>query len=399
MFTLLPAIEYFIQIQRRTKFAMFFYIMPGILINVCAVMVFSLPSESGEKIGLGINSLIAMIVFLMAMTEKIPPTSRLPLAGIYYGVCLAVITANIVFSVFILNMNFKGLRGFEVPLRIRLVAIYAARKLAVQIPELILDQWHLDGEDDDNDSDDEEIARMRSGVTKVKPADPEKTLFISTVNKVFVESAGNTPAFKSSTVETLKDPFQRRTCQALEKMVKIMQKTENARLRAKKASIMEEEWKFVARVMDRFLFIIFFMIAFLFNVIILTSSPFSVLFEYCPFGPNDTRCEGLSESERWQLWNHNMEEKESVMAMVTAMTVSVLLGLVEELETQKAVMMEEFRSRLQKTEVFSCQVAWKDVLRVEEVVMEMLVLEVMMVVEVVLVGEVMIVVEVVLVGE
>ncbi|KAA0201951.1 hypothetical protein HAZT_HAZT003246 [Hyalella azteca] len=75
------SIDYYIQIQRRTKFGMFFYIMPGILINVCAVMVFSLPAESGEKVGLSINSLIAMIVFLMAMTEKIPPTSRIPLAG------------------------------------------------------------------------------------------------------------------------------------------------------------------------------------------------------------------------------------------------------------------------------------------------------------------------------
>lgn len=44
-------------------------------------MVFSLPAETGEKVGLGINSMLAMIVFLMAMTENLPPTDKLPLAG------------------------------------------------------------------------------------------------------------------------------------------------------------------------------------------------------------------------------------------------------------------------------------------------------------------------------
>ena len=46
-------------------------------------MVFSLPAESNEKIGLGINALLAMIVFLMAMTQRLPPTQMIPLAGMY----------------------------------------------------------------------------------------------------------------------------------------------------------------------------------------------------------------------------------------------------------------------------------------------------------------------------
>ncbi|XP_042880202.1 neuronal acetylcholine receptor subunit alpha-10-like [Penaeus japonicus] len=74
------AIKYHLQLQRRTIFSLFFFIMPGILINICAVMVFSLPAEAGEKVGLGINSMLAMMVFLMAMTENLPPTKKLPLA-------------------------------------------------------------------------------------------------------------------------------------------------------------------------------------------------------------------------------------------------------------------------------------------------------------------------------
>ncbi|KAK7079047.1 Neurotransmitter-gated ion-channel transmembrane region [Halocaridina rubra] len=82
-------ISYHIQLQRRVKFAMFFFIVPGVLINICgqnldsfaALLVFSLPAETGEKVGLGINSMLAMMVFLMAMTENLPPTETLPLAG------------------------------------------------------------------------------------------------------------------------------------------------------------------------------------------------------------------------------------------------------------------------------------------------------------------------------
>lgn len=46
-----------------------------------AVLVFSLPVESGEKVGLGINAMLAMMVFLMAMIENLPPSENIPLAG------------------------------------------------------------------------------------------------------------------------------------------------------------------------------------------------------------------------------------------------------------------------------------------------------------------------------
>ncbi|XP_047736042.1 acetylcholine receptor subunit alpha-1-A-like [Hyalella azteca] len=250
-------IDYYIQIQRRTKFGMFFYIMPGILINVCAVMVFSLPAESGEKVGLSINSLIAMIVFLMAMTEKIPPTSRIPLADVR-------------------------------------TAVFVAQNLRVKIPELILDLWDLDGHDDDNDSDVEELqekCKLGSGVTRVRPASADDRLFVSTVTDTYQRAAGQQQLH----------PFQRRTCDALEKMLKIMLRAEAARLREKRTNVRQEEWKFVARVTDRFLFIAFFLTAFFFNVIILTSSPYSEKFEYCPYGRNSTDCNDLTDEQRWQL--------------------------------------------------------------------------------------------------
>lgn len=45
-----------------------------------------------------------------------------------------------------------------------------------------------------------------------------------------------------------------------------------------------DEWKFISRVVDRLLFIVFAIVTFLFNIIILMQSPFGEKFEYCPLG-------------------------------------------------------------------------------------------------------------------
>ena len=79
--------------------------------------------------------------------------------------------------------------------------------------------------------------------------------------------------------------------------MKLMKKRDVAFEKDKLSILQQEEWKFVSRVMDRFLFIVFFLVALFFNIIILTGSPFNMKFEYCPYGLNDSRCDGLTEAE------------------------------------------------------------------------------------------------------
>ncbi len=44
-----------------------------------ALLVFYVPSESGEKVTLGISALLSMTVFLMTIRESLPPTEQTPL--------------------------------------------------------------------------------------------------------------------------------------------------------------------------------------------------------------------------------------------------------------------------------------------------------------------------------
>ncbi|XP_064098102.1 neuronal acetylcholine receptor subunit alpha-10-like [Macrobrachium nipponense] len=74
-----PDITYTIKIRRRPMFYVFNLILPCVLINGIALLVFYVPSESGEKVTLGISSLLSMTVFLMTIRESLPPTEKTPL--------------------------------------------------------------------------------------------------------------------------------------------------------------------------------------------------------------------------------------------------------------------------------------------------------------------------------
>ncbi|XP_071532632.1 acetylcholine receptor subunit alpha-type acr-16-like [Panulirus ornatus] len=262
-------IVYHIQLQRRVKFALFFFIVPGILINICALLVFSLPSETGEKVGLGINSMLAMMVFLMAMTENLPPTETLPLAGVYYGVCLIVLTFNIVLSVYVLNLSYTGDRGHQVPLWVRWVAVVSARLVQMKIPELIRQAWELDLE---------QVVKN----DRVRPFADEDDDPVATDLHFRVVKVEATAAVEGTAM--FKDAYQRRSLEALEGIHRLLSERNSEDKANSKRSRLVEEWKFLSRVLDRSLFIIFGIITLLFNAIILSQSPYSEQFEYCEQG-------------------------------------------------------------------------------------------------------------------
>lgn len=89
------------------------------------------------------------------------------------------------------------------------------------------------------------------------------------------------------------DPFQRRTVLALESINRILKNEADERTESNRKQNLVDEWKFVSRVMDRTLFITFTTAAVIFNLSILTSSPFRERFSYCPIDD----CEDLTMEE------------------------------------------------------------------------------------------------------
>ncbi|KAK4321334.1 hypothetical protein Pmani_007854 [Petrolisthes manimaculis] len=276
---------------------------------ISTLMVFSLPAESGEKVGLGINSMLAMMVFLMAMTENLPPTEKLPLAGVYYGACITMITLNITLSVTVLNLNVMGMRGYQVPMLIRNGTLFVARVILVRIPRLVRESWNI-GEDnhiiepEDPDEIPDDVVDVDGSVIRVFTVQPQKIQpdITTEPKKSKVEDVVNS-LNEAIDYGDLKDPFQRRAVRALEAISGILTREEISTDKSETKRTLVEEWKFVSRVMDRTLFLIFTSSAVIFNITLLTSSPFRESFNYCPLD-NVEECEDLTSEEIFSLTAH-----------------------------------------------------------------------------------------------
>ena len=121
-------ITYYLLIWRRPTFFLFNYIQPAVLINILALFVFLIPAESGEKITLGISTMLNMIVFLMTIMVDLPPTEDIPIISIYYAFTMVLTTAATVLGVLSLRLHHNGQRGVPVSPRLR-KDIIAKKKL------------------------------------------------------------------------------------------------------------------------------------------------------------------------------------------------------------------------------------------------------------------------------
>ncbi|XP_063616582.1 neuronal acetylcholine receptor subunit alpha-10-like [Cydia splendana] len=127
-----PDITYIIKLRRRPMFYVFNLILPCLLINGIALLVFYVPSESGEKVTLGISALLSMTVFLMTIRDTLPPTEKTPLISLYYGVSTCLVSFSASLSVVTLNISYRGVRGQPVPAALReLVLQRLARLLCI----------------------------------------------------------------------------------------------------------------------------------------------------------------------------------------------------------------------------------------------------------------------------
>ncbi|XP_069138107.1 acetylcholine receptor subunit alpha-like [Argopecten irradians] len=97
-----------ITLRRRTLFYSLNLIMPCLSISCLTVLVFYLPSDSGEKITLSISILLALTVFFLLLSDINPPTSLvIPLIGKYLLFTMIVVTMSIFLAVYTLGINFR----------------------------------------------------------------------------------------------------------------------------------------------------------------------------------------------------------------------------------------------------------------------------------------------------
>jgi hypothetical protein len=77
-----PDVTLYFHLQRLALYYYFNLIIPAALISIMALLVFTLPVDSGEKMGLSVTILLSLTVFMMVVADFMPRTSEaLPLLG------------------------------------------------------------------------------------------------------------------------------------------------------------------------------------------------------------------------------------------------------------------------------------------------------------------------------
>lgn len=104
-------ITFKITMRRKTLFYTVNLIIPCVGITFLTVLVFYLPSDSGEKVSLCVSILLSLTVFFLLLAEIIPPTSlAVPLLGKYLLFTMILVTSSIWVTVCVLNVHFRYLK-------------------------------------------------------------------------------------------------------------------------------------------------------------------------------------------------------------------------------------------------------------------------------------------------
>ncbi|CAG0896846.1 unnamed protein product [Darwinula stevensoni] len=128
------AVEYSITISRRAMFFLVInHVLPMVVVNVIALLAFLVPCESGEKVTLGISTMLNMIIFLTSIRDLLPPTEEIPLIGKFHCVCICLVGLEVGLSIFTLYLH--HLEGVPFPQSMRNLCHILSRSPLMRKPQ------------------------------------------------------------------------------------------------------------------------------------------------------------------------------------------------------------------------------------------------------------------------
>ncbi|XP_034184540.1 nicotinic acetylcholine receptor alpha2 isoform X1 [Osmia lignaria lignaria] len=271
-----PDIFFNITLRRKTLFYTVNLIVPCVSISYLSVLAFYLPADSGEKIALCINILLSQTMFFLLISEIIPSTSlALPLLGKYLLFTMILVGLSVVITIIILNVHYRKPSTHKMAPWVRKIFIRRLPKLLLmRVPDDLLNDLaahkiHGRGRSSKKSKFNAAVAAAVQSSSIVSSPDSVRHQRVGACNGLHTTSAHNRflggiggynglPTVMSGLDESLSDvtpkkkyPFE------LEKALHNVMFIQHHIQRQDEFNAEDQDWGFVAMVLDRLFLWIF----------------------------------------------------------------------------------------------------------------------------------------------
>ncbi|KAJ6217019.1 hypothetical protein RDWZM_008176 [Blomia tropicalis] len=225
-------ITFNITLRRKTLFYTINLIIPCVGISCLSILVFYLPSDSGEKVTLSVSILLSLTFFFLVLIEIIPATSLvIPLLGKYLIFTLVLVTLSVIVTILVLNIHFRSPSTHRMSPWVRKTFIHTLPKWLLMRPP----QYRLDLPEGSDKKNNEKKGVPESNTAQVG---------MPTINgKLARHSLGIEPQLC----------YPRKIDQIIKNAIFIAHHRDNA----DEYKSNQEDWKYVSMVLDRLFLWIF----------------------------------------------------------------------------------------------------------------------------------------------
>ncbi|VDM67365.1 unnamed protein product [Strongylus vulgaris] len=247
--------QYYLILRRKPLFYTVNLVFPCVGISFLTIAVFYLPSYSGEKVSLCISILVALTVFFLLLIDLIPATSvTLPLIGKYLIFNMIMVTLSVLITVVSLGFHFRTPPAEIMPKWVRTVFLD-------WLPRMLFMERQLIGNDE-----------SLRGVSSRKAGELDGKIPLN-----YHEHRVSRDAPVDERIQKLYYSPQTEELQVVKAFENIVFIAEILK-KNDRTDKLDEDWKYVAAVLDRFFLFIFAVACFTGTLYFLLQAP--TLYDY-----------------------------------------------------------------------------------------------------------------------